>query len=343
MLVKVDDKGRAGRCSECGCKCKPRKEQATTPLANSKPTAVKGRHKTNDAFKCPSCLRSNNGRRPHRRYHPDPHSCPDCDKTFISLTHLTVHLASHSKERKFKCGTCGKSFHQAAHLVAHKVTHSGERPFKCPVCGKSFSRASHLKTHQRLHTGEKPYTCSYCNKAFAQKAGLMAHVRLHTGERPYKCDRCGDAFRSLSNLLCHKAQESPDPAMSVAASPTTTVKPHPPLDDLPKELNCGVCCRTFVRSSYIRLYMRLKKGQRPYHCKVCNKTFVKMDTFVNHCDKHLRLKKVKHGNEQVKEKVVKDPLFVPLSQPPSPPPSSMTTSTEVNTRSRTRAKIKMEV
>ncbi|CAL8265841.1 unnamed protein product [Lota lota] len=341
MLVKVDDKD-AGRCSECGSKFKTRKEQ--TPLANAIPTAVKGRHRTKETSKCPSCLRSNHGRRPQRRFRPDPHSCPDCDKTFISLTHLTVHLASHSKGRKFKCGTCGKSFHQSAHLVAHKVIHSGDRPFKCPVCGKSFGRASHLKTHQRLHTGEKPYACSYCSKAFSQKAGLMAHVRLHTGERPYKCDRCGDAFRSLSNLLCHKAQESPEPAVALAASASAAQRRRTPLDDPPEGLNCGVCCRTFVRSSYIRLYVRLKKGQRPYHCKVCNKTFVKMDTFVSHCDKHLRHKKVEGGNEEVKEKVVKPPLFVPLSRPPSPPPpsSSVAVSSEVNTRSRTRAKVKME-
>ncbi|KAJ3592710.1 hypothetical protein NHX12_007837 [Muraenolepis orangiensis] len=341
MLVKVDDKD-AGHCSECGCKLKLRKERTPTPLANSKPSAVKGRHKTNRASKCPSCLRSNG---PHRRFRPDPHSCPECHKTFISLTHLTVHLSSHSKERKFKCGICGKSFHQASHLVAHKVVHSGDRPFKCPVCGKRFGRASHLKTHQRLHTGEKPYTCSYCSRGFSQKAGLMAHVRLHTGERPFKCDRCGDAFRTLSNLLCHKAQESPETAVTAAAASTPAAKRRAPRAEPPGELNCGVCCRTFVRSSYIRLYVRLKKGQRPYHCKVCNKTFVKMDTFVSHCDKHLRHKSAKRGSEYVKEKVVKPPMFVPLSRSPSPPlpSSSMVISSEVNTRSRTRAKIKIEM
>ncbi|XP_030200086.1 zinc finger protein 664 [Gadus morhua] len=341
MLGKVDDKD-AGRCSECGCKFRLRKEQ--TPLAPSTTPAGRGRHRTDDPSRCPSCLRSPPGRRPQRRLRPDPHSCPDCDKTFISLTHLTVHLASHSKGRKFKCGTCGKSFHQSSHLVAHKMIHSGDRPFKCPVCGKSFGRASHLKTHQRLHTGEKPYSCSYCSKAFSQKAGLMAHVRLHTGERPYKCDRCGDAFRSLSNLLCHRAQESPEPAAPPHGSIPTARQRHTPLDPPPECLNCGVCCRTFVRSSYIRLYVRLKKGQRPYHCKVCNKTFVKMDTFVSHCDKHLRHKKVKGGSEEVKEKVVKAPLFVPLSRPPPPPPPSPSgaISSEVTTRSRTRARVKME-
>lgn len=70
-----------------------------------------------------------------------------------------------------------------------------------------------------------------------------------------------------------------------------------------------------------------------------------MDTFVSHCDKHLRHKSAKRGSEYVKEKVVKPPMFVPLSRSPSPPlpSSSMVISSEVNTRSRTRAKIKIEM
>ncbi|XP_074550874.1 uncharacterized protein LOC141808258 isoform X2 [Halichoeres trimaculatus] len=300
--------------------------------------------------KCPSCQADSslpNGRRPHRRIRLDPHCCSLCSKTFISSAHLTLHLTTHTKERKFRCSTCGKYFHQSSHLMAHKLIHSGDRPFKCPDCGKTFGRASHLKTHRRLHTGEKPFKCTYCEKSFTQKAGLLAHVRLHTGERPFKCENCGEGFRSLSALLSHKAQEA-----SGQAKPATASAPSPvsaPVFNQPQkmdtsslgDLKCGVCCRTFVRSSYIRLHIRLKKGQRPYHCKVCNKTFVKLDTFVNHCDKHLRQKKDK--NKEVKDKVVKPPLFVPLSRPPTPESlPSQPLSTEVTTRSRAKAKIKTE-
>ncbi|XP_071760632.1 uncharacterized protein LOC139915817 [Centroberyx gerrardi] len=344
MLDKTSDKGeQSGRCSDCGCSFSTPQPDSETPLPSSRSSALPRQrrlHKTEKPSKCPTCearLALPNGRRPHRRIRPDPHSCPLCTKTFISSAHLALHLASHGKERKYRCGICGKYFHQSSHLMAHKMIHSGDRPFKCPECGKTFGRASHLKTHRRLHTGEKPFKCTYCEKAFTQKAGLIAHVRLHTGERPYKCEQCGDTFRSLSHLLSHKAQESSERAKSVSASaPNQQQKTQASLEDL----KCGVCCRTFVRSSYIRLCIRLNKGQRPYHCKVCNKTFVKIDTFVNHCDKHLRQKKVK--SEEVKEKVVKPPLFVPLSRPPSPLSSSTPVLSEVNTRSRAKAKSKME-
>lgn len=339
MLDKTCEQDQqTGQCSDCGCSFSfPKSEPDSNSTDFSAPPKQQRGSKADGPSKCPSC-QAGGSQRPHRSIRLDPHCCTVCSKTFISSAHLTLHLASHNKERKFRCSTCGKYFHQSSHLMAHKVIHSGDRPFKCPECGKTFGRASHLKTHRRLHTGEKPFKCTYCDKSFTQKAGLLAHIRLHTGERPYKCEQCGEGFRSLSLLLSHKAAESSGKAKPVMPP---AVKHAQETQCSPDDLKCGVCCRTFVRSSYIRLHIRLKKGQRPYHCKVCNKTFVKLETFVNHCDNHLRQKRDK--NKDVKVKVVKPPLFVPLSSP-SPPESlsSQPLSSEVNTRSRSKAKSKTE-
>ncbi|XP_061697766.1 gastrula zinc finger protein XlCGF17.1-like [Syngnathoides biaculeatus] len=303
MQEKGSPEGQQQQCSDCGRGLSlPESEQTDKP---------------DSASRCLSC-RGDSGApdegAPQGGVHVDPHSCSLCGKTFISSAHLTLHLASHTKERRFQCGTCGKYFHQPSHLMAHEAIHRGDRPFKCPECGKTFGRAAHLKTHRRLHTGEKPFKCSYCDKAFTQKAGLLSHVRVHTDERAYRCDECGETFRSLPLLLSHKAEEA-------ARQGKTPQAPAPPPDDL----KCGVCCRTFIRSSYIRLHVRLEKGLRPYHCKVCNKTFAKLDSFVNHCDKHLRQKGGKSQGS-----LVKPPLFVPLSKPP--PEVAQPVSTEVKSK-----------
>uniref|UniRef100_A0A3B4UXZ0 C2H2-type domain-containing protein n=1 Tax=Seriola dumerili TaxID=41447 RepID=A0A3B4UXZ0_SERDU len=202
-LDKASDKGQqTGHCSDCGCSFslpQPDPDPDPDQASDSSPPKQQCVLKADTPSKCPSCQAGSslpNGRRPHRRIRLDPHSCSLCNKTFISSAHLTLHLTSHNKERKFRCSTCGKYFHQSAHLMAHKIIHSGDRPFKCPECGKTFGRASHLKTHRRLHTGEKPFKCTYCDKSFTQKAGLLAHVRLHTGEQPYKCEQCGEGFQS---------------------------------------------------------------------------------------------------------------------------------------------------
>lgn len=334
MLEKTSDKERqTGLCSDCGC--------SFSPLRSDPDPTIQQKQSDGDSLpKCPSCLAGDthpNGQQPQRHVQLDPHICNLCNKTFISSAHLALHLSSHNKERKFRCSTCGKYFHQSAHLIAHRMTHSGDRPFKCPECGKTFVRASHLTTHRRLHTGEKPFKCTFCDKSFTQKAGLLSHIRLHKGERPSKCVQCGLEFQSQSLLLSHKAQEACKKAESESeAAIARPQQTHESTDDL----KCGVCCRTFVRSSYIKLHVRLKKGQRPYHCKVCNKTFVKLDTFVNHCEKHLKQKKDK--NKLSKGKVVKPPLFVPLSRPTSPAESSTSQTLELNTRSKSKAKTKTE-
>ncbi|XP_057707733.1 zinc finger protein ZFP2-like [Corythoichthys intestinalis] len=264
-------------------------------------------NKTDSGSICSSC-REDGGQTPGG-VSVDSHSCSLCGKTFISPVHLTLHLASHNKERRFQCTTCGKYFHQSSHLIAHEAIHKGERPFKCPECGKTFGRAAHLKTHRRLHTGEKPFKCNFCDKAFTQKAGLLSHVRIHTSERTNKGD--------------DKIQES---GQWVKAAPT----PLP--DSRSDDLKCGVCCRTFIRSSYIRLHVRLEKGLRPYHCKVCNKTFAKLDTFINHCNKHLRQK----GEKDDEDSVLKPPLFIPLSKPQLPEVSQQV-SDEVTVASESSA------
>lgn len=242
---------------------------------------------------CPTCERTLLNGRPQRatqrRIHLEPRVCNICQKTFISSAHLKLHLTSHNKERKYRCSICSKYFQQNSHLVAHKLVHTGERPFKCPECGKCFGRASHLKTHRRIHSGEKPFQCTFCGKSFTQKGGLVAHALRHTNKK-------------------------------LSASSNQSQRPQP--QSGPDDLKCGVCCRTFVRSSYYRLRRRLRKGYRPYHCRVCNKTFAKLESFGNHCDRHLRLKKEK--GKETEESYSKE------------------ATPDVNSCSKTKAKIKME-
>lgn len=323
MLDEVSGTAQqTGCCSDCGCTFSLSPPDSEPEASNRSASPQRqAASKAGSPLRCPSCVRRADGERPHRRVRLEPHSCTLCTKTFISSAHLALHLTTH-KERRFRCSTCGKYFQQSAHLVAHKMIHSGDRPFKCPDCGKAFGRASHLKTHRRLHTGEKPFKCTNCDKSFTQKAGLLAHVRQHTHERLYKCEQCGEGFRTSALLVSHKAAKSARPGEA------------PKAQGCSENLKCGVCCRTLVRSSYIRLHIHLDKGQRPYHCKVCNKTFVKLDTFVNHCDKHLQQKSRKTPEER--EDVVRPPSFVPV------PTAAAPASSEVNTRSRAKARSKSD-
>uniref|UniRef100_A0A671MXR0 C2H2-type domain-containing protein n=1 Tax=Sinocyclocheilus anshuiensis TaxID=1608454 RepID=A0A671MXR0_9TELE len=272
-----------------------------------------------------------------------PYKCPYCDKSFTLSSCLVLHKRTHAGEkphhtcrlccktfissRKYKCSVCSKMFMQSSQLMRHKTIHTGEKPFKCPYCNKCFGRASHLKTHRRLHTGEKPFKCTLCERAFTQKAGLIIHLRLHTGEPHmlnhqalelgegrYICATCHKGFRSVSMLKQHKKSHQGSGMLC-----------------------CSMCSGAFAHSSYLQLKLHLQNEEQLFHCKVCNKIFVKLSTFEKHCKKH-QTEMDECEDEEVKEENSHDP---PFELHTAAPPTQSTS--EVNTRSKTRAKIKTTI
>lgn len=47
------------------------------------------------------------------------HKCQVCDKIFLYKSHLKIHEAQHSTERKHKCEHCNKTFKLKHHLQNH--------------------------------------------------------------------------------------------------------------------------------------------------------------------------------------------------------------------------------
>lgn len=283
-----------------------------------------------------------------------PYTCLTCSKTFVTSSHLALHVCRHASDRKYersryRCRkhACTKAFSRPSQLVRHMAVHMGEKPFKCPDCGRCFGRGSHLETHRRLHTGEKPFKCSACGKSFTQKSGLIVHVRKHTGERPYKCDKCGEAFRTAAHLLSHQALEAGEGRHACATchksfKTVSVLRQHEKVhreshDSLVR--TCSVCCGAFVSSSELH---DTESAACVFHCRVCNVIFTDMSAFENHCEKHQRVEEDKLGEEEEEEEEVevgkrknnaRDPPFRPHVAT-----SATRYTSEVSTRSKTRAR-----
>ncbi|KAF7274111.1 protein snail-like [Rhynchophorus ferrugineus] len=134
------------------------------------------------------------------------HQCPDCGKSYSTFSGLSKHRQFHcaagdGPKKSFSCKYCEKVYVSLGALKMHIRTHT--LPCKCTICGKAFSRPWLLQGHIRTHTGEKPFSCTYCNRAFADRSNLRAHLQTHSDVKKYSCSTCSKTFSRMSLLTKH--------------------------------------------------------------------------------------------------------------------------------------------
>ncbi|KAG5900691.1 hypothetical protein JTB14_038209 [Gonioctena quinquepunctata] len=134
------------------------------------------------------------------------HQCPDCGKSYSTFSGLSKHRQFHcaagdGPKKSFSCKYCEKIYVSLGALKMHIRTHT--LPCKCTICGKAFSRPWLLQGHIRTHTGEKPFSCTYCNRAFADRSNLRAHLQTHSDVKKYSCGTCSKTFSRMSLLTKH--------------------------------------------------------------------------------------------------------------------------------------------
>ena len=133
------------------------------------------------------------------------HQCNRCQKKYTSNAALVKHqryYCNFYQTKSFTCKYCDKVYLSLGALKMHIRTHT--LPCTCMICGKAFSRPWLLQGHVRTHTGEKPYECSFCNRAFADRSNLRAHVQTHSQVKKYKCEQCTKTFSRMSLLIKHQ-------------------------------------------------------------------------------------------------------------------------------------------
>ena len=113
--------------------------------------------------------------------------------------------AASKSTRQFSCKYCDKDYMSLGALKMHIRTHT--LPCKCTICGKAFSRPWLLQGHIRTHTGERPFGCSYCGRAFADRSNLRAHIQTHTHAKKHECSYCSKTFSRASLLKKHEAND----------------------------------------------------------------------------------------------------------------------------------------
>lgn len=84
--------------------------------------------------------------------------CSDCQKSYLTFSSLSKQRSLHCEwqcQKFFSCKYCDKEYVSLGALKMHIRTHT--LPCVCKLCGKAFSRPWLLQGHIRTHTGMSMY------------------------------------------------------------------------------------------------------------------------------------------------------------------------------------------
>ncbi|KAK6185964.1 hypothetical protein SNE40_008090 [Patella caerulea] len=134
----------------------------------------------------------------------ESHICSFCGQTFPLLKQLTHHMKRHG-ERVHKCPikSCTWSFVLRNELSMHMLTHTGEKKYLCDSCGFAAATKSRLQRHSKTHTGEREFHCDYCTYKAGNRTHLKRHMRIHIGAKPFQCPYCSYTCNTHENIRKH--------------------------------------------------------------------------------------------------------------------------------------------
>ena len=229
--------------------------------------------------------------------HPVYHLCSCCDKIFINLKKLRLHLLN---EHAVKCGTkdfyvcwkCMKCHSSAKELDDHLMTeHQMNRlEHKCLTCtDKYFASKQTLKMHlMEFHEFNPIEDVSYkgefqsalANDATAAQVLSLKSIQVvaDSSLKGVRCDVCGRMLSCNRSLSDHKRQVHDksnhlkcDQCSFTTFQPYMLKKHKLRQHDKSTKYSCDQCSFTSFDKSRLRVHVkRVHEKVKPHQCSECN-------------------------------------------------------------------------
>ncbi|XP_072250585.1 zinc finger protein 1035 [Leuresthes tenuis] len=116
------------------------------------------------------------------------------------------------------------------------------------------------------------YKCNHCPAMFCHASGKYRHMKKH------------ELFKATGKIVKYK--NSVVPVMSKTESSTKTEESVDQLETAEEnkspDLSCHFCGKCFNSVSYLKRHEQNHRGERPYHCIECGKTFKRRAHLMGH-------------------------------------------------------------
>lgn len=209
----------------------------------------------------------------------------------------TSRLADHMLRRGIDlvCRVCQKDFGKNIKVYKDHMKEHGIKEtelFACCFCTKMFSKWKHYTQHLRTHVKNHRFSCRLCTASYSRYAKLQRHMLTHGQEAPknFECEKCSRSFTTkyylISHLSSHLEKKFKCDTCGFLCSNLYNLDVHKKSHLLDKPFKCKLCEKTFLRKDFLKNHMDNIHENKKLTCEICGKLFSRRDVLKRHIAVH---------------------------------------------------------